>query len=64
MDVNFAIHFPFLDRIFGTRHMPDGQWPKGYGVPGHPVPRGYLAQFLYPFRRERVAATPPIVAAH
>ena len=38
-DVNFAIHFPFLDRIFGTYHLPDGQWPSGYGIPGHPVPR-------------------------
>jgi len=39
--VNFAIHFPFLDRIFGTHHLPDGKWPSGYGIPGHPVPKGY-----------------------
>ena len=51
IDVNFAIHFPLLDRLFGTHHMPEGRWPKGYGIKGNPVPQGYLAQFLYPFRR-------------
>jgi sterol desaturase/sphingolipid hydroxylase (fatty acid hydroxylase superfamily) len=53
IDVNFAIHFPFLDRLFGTYHLPDGQWPTAYGVPGHPVPKGYWKQMLYPFRRAR-----------
>lgn len=56
IDVNFAIHFPFLDRLFGTHHMPEGRWPEGYGIKGHPVPKGYLAQFLYPFRRPRKKA--------
>ena len=50
VDVNFAIHFPFLDRIFGTYFYPAGRWPDGYGVPEQ-VPQGYVAQFLYPFRR-------------
>lgn len=51
IDVNFAIHFPWLDRLFGTHHMPADRWPEGYGIGGHPVPRGYWRQFLYPFRR-------------
>jgi sterol desaturase/sphingolipid hydroxylase (fatty acid hydroxylase superfamily) len=51
IDVNFAIHFPLLDRLFGTYHLPPGQWPRGYGVEGHPVPRSYLKQFCYPFIR-------------
>jgi sterol desaturase/sphingolipid hydroxylase (fatty acid hydroxylase superfamily) len=51
VDVNFAIHFPFLDKLFGTHHLPDGKWPNGYGVQGHPVPKGYWKQLLYPFRR-------------
>ena len=51
VDVNFAIHFPFLDRLFGTYHLPDGKWPNGYGVIGHPVPKGYWKQFFYPFQR-------------
>jgi sterol desaturase/sphingolipid hydroxylase (fatty acid hydroxylase superfamily) len=51
IDVNFAIHFPFLDRIFGTHHMPENRWPKDYGVPEQ-VPGGYLNQFAYPFVRK------------
>jgi sterol desaturase/sphingolipid hydroxylase (fatty acid hydroxylase superfamily) len=52
IDVNFAIHLPLLDRMFGTQHMPEGRWPSGYGIKGHPVPNGYWKQFLYPFRRK------------
>lgn len=59
IDVNFAIHFPLLDRLFGTYYLPKTQWPAGYGVQGHPVPTGYTAQFAYPFRGERVAAQAP-----
>jgi sterol desaturase/sphingolipid hydroxylase (fatty acid hydroxylase superfamily) len=51
VDVNFAVHFPLLDRLFGTYFFPRDRWPEGYGVAGHPVPRGYWAQFKYPFRR-------------
>jgi sterol desaturase/sphingolipid hydroxylase (fatty acid hydroxylase superfamily) len=52
IDVNFAIHFPILDRVFGTYYMPLNQWPSGYGIGGHPVPNGYLKQFAYPFKRK------------
>jgi sterol desaturase/sphingolipid hydroxylase (fatty acid hydroxylase superfamily) len=51
IDVNFAIHFPLLDWLFGTFYLPRGKWPTGYGIANHPVPRSYLGQFLYPFRR-------------
>ena len=51
IDKNFAIHFPFLDRLFGTYHLPEGRWPKGYGIKGNPVPKGYWKQFWYPLRR-------------
>ncbi|MBS0480569.1 MAG: sterol desaturase family protein [Proteobacteria bacterium] len=50
-DKNFAIHFPVIDRIFGTHYFPDNAWPKGYGVE-EDVPRGYLAQLRYPFVRK------------
>ena len=50
VDKNFAIHFPLLDRMFGTFHMPPGRWPENYGVPER-VPAGYINQFVYPFRR-------------
>ena len=51
IDVNFAIHFPLFDKLFGTHHLPRGEWPKSYGIKGHPVPLGYWKQFLYPFKR-------------
>lgn len=50
VDKNFAIHFPWLDRLFGTHLLPPGKWPSGYGVP-EAVPSGYRAQAFYPFRR-------------
>ncbi|MDZ4401997.1 sterol desaturase family protein [Prosthecobacter sp.] len=54
IDVNFAIHFPLFDKLFGTHHMPtDGRWPSAYGIGGHPVPKGYWQQFLHPFRRKK-----------
>jgi sterol desaturase/sphingolipid hydroxylase (fatty acid hydroxylase superfamily) len=59
VDVNFAVHFPILDWLFGTYHFPKEQWPSGYGVQGHPVPKGYLAQLRYPFRRSDASASPP-----
>lgn len=52
VDKNFAIHFPFLDRLFGTYYLPEGKWPSGYGVP-ETVPNGYLAQMKYPFVRKQ-----------
>lgn len=51
IDVNFAIHFPLFDKLFGTYYMPKNQWPSGYGIGGHPVPNGYWKQFLYPFKK-------------
>jgi sterol desaturase/sphingolipid hydroxylase (fatty acid hydroxylase superfamily) len=54
IDVNFAVHFPLFDRLFGTYFLPaDGRWPAGYGVHSEPVPKGYLKQFLYPFTRSK-----------
>lgn len=50
IDINYAIHFPIFDWLFGTHHLPeDGTWPDKYGVVGDTVPRGYWRQFLYPF---------------
>lgn len=54
IDVNFAVHFPLFDRLFGTYHLPDdGRWPSGYGVATSPVPKGFVRQHLYPFTRDR-----------
>lgn len=50
VDKNFAVHLPVLDVLFGTAYLPD-RWPSAYGlVHGAGAPRGYLRQFLWPFR--------------
>ncbi|ESQ81062.1 sterol desaturase family protein [Asticcacaulis sp. YBE204] len=59
IDVNFAVHFPWIDRLFGTYYLPKGQWPSGYGIGGHPVPKGWWAQFIYPLQREKKPVPEP-----
>ena len=54
VDVNFAIHFPLWDKLFGTFHLPAGRWPQGYGIP-EKMPHGYLRQLAYPFVRSQKA---------
>lgn len=49
-DVNFAIHFPWIDKLFGTFHRPPDRWPQDYGIP-EDVPSGYTGQFMYPWTR-------------
>jgi lathosterol oxidase len=49
-DRNFAVHLPWLDRLFGSQHLPEGDWPAAYGIEGRPVPPGWLDQASYPFR--------------
>lgn len=52
-DKNFAVHFPWIDRLFGTWYGPPGQWPSGYGIEGDPVPDGFGRQLIYPVLPER-----------
>jgi len=49
VDVNFAIHLPFIDKIFGTYYLPKDVWPQRYGLINSSVPAGFFAQFLAPF---------------
>ena len=49
IDKNYAANLPLLDMIFGTYVGNPGRWPENYGVVGKPLPRGFLAQHLYPF---------------
>ncbi len=51
-DKNFAIHFPLIDRIFGTYHLPGDEWPKTMGLGKTSLPKGYLSQLVYPFRQD------------
>jgi lathosterol oxidase len=55
VDRNFAVHLPVLDRIFGTLHLPERGWPDAYGIDGHPVPEGWAAQLVAPFRTHNPA---------
>ena len=50
VDTNFAIHFPVIDKLFGTFHLPADRWPESYGI-AEDLPQGYTGQFLYPWRR-------------
>ncbi len=51
IDVNFAIHFPIIDRLFGTYHLPKDAWPEKYGLVGGSMPPGFFRQFVFPFKR-------------
>jgi sterol desaturase/sphingolipid hydroxylase (fatty acid hydroxylase superfamily) len=55
IDKNFAIHFPWIDRIFGTYYLPEDRWPDTYGLYRQEMPAGFWAQFFYPFRRKTSA---------
>lgn len=50
IDKTFAVHLPWIDRLFGTYHMPADRWPREYGIEGDPVPEGYVAQLIEPLR--------------
>src|SRR5262245_46179342 len=54
-DKNFAVHFPWIDRLFGTHHLPPGAWPARYGVLQDEPPPGFAAQLVWPFRVTRRA---------
>ncbi|WP_390844613.1 sterol desaturase family protein [Anatilimnocola floriformis] len=49
IDKNFAVHFPLLDMVFGTFHLPGNRWPAYYGVHSNDVPESYFGQWIYPF---------------
>jgi sterol desaturase/sphingolipid hydroxylase (fatty acid hydroxylase superfamily) len=50
-DRNFAVHFPWIDRLFGTHYLPEAAWPARYGVLADEPPDGFAAQLTWPFRR-------------
>jgi len=49
LDRNFAAHFTFLDTVFGTAVISERAWPDRYGVKDDYVPKGVVAQTLFPF---------------
>ena len=55
IDKNFAIHFPWIDRVFGTYYYPD-QWPERYGLDGEEIAPDFWRQTIEPFTiREKSA---------
>jgi sterol desaturase/sphingolipid hydroxylase (fatty acid hydroxylase superfamily) len=48
IDKNFAIHFPWIDKLFGTYYCPD-HWPETYGLSHENIPYTFWAQTFYPF---------------
>jgi len=48
IDKNFAIHFPWIDKIFGTYYYPD-HWPERYGLDGEGIAPNFLGQTIDPF---------------
>jgi lathosterol oxidase len=52
IDKNFAIHFPWIDKLFGTYYYPD-EWPQQYGLDGEQIAPGFLQQTIEPFIRRK-----------
>lgn len=48
IDKNFAIHFPWIDKLFGTYYYPDA-WPERYGLDGEEISPGFWGQTIEPF---------------
>ena len=61
-DRNFAGQLSFLDALFGSLHLPQGQIPTTYGL-DRPMPQRYVPQLLYPFIGERIFQSKPDTAA-
>jgi sterol desaturase/sphingolipid hydroxylase (fatty acid hydroxylase superfamily) len=48
-DRNFAAMLPWMDRLFGTLHLPRRQWPANYGIDAA-LPDSLGGQLLYPLQ--------------
>lgn len=53
IDKNFALHFPFWDKIFGTYLLPKDEWPQEYGITDgeKPPETTFWSQFLWAFKK-------------
>lgn len=48
---NFAVVFPFIDKIFGTYYLPGKEWPRGTGLVDASFPKGFMKQLAFPFTK-------------
>jgi lathosterol oxidase len=56
IDKNFAIHFPWIDKIFGTYYYPE-EWPERYGLDGEEIAPGFWGQTVEPFTIRKKSAS-------
>lgn len=56
IDKNFAIHFPWIDRLFGTYYYPE-QWPERYGLDGEEIAPDFFRQTIEAFVPKRKTTT-------
>jgi lathosterol oxidase len=59
IDKNYAIHFPWIDKLFGTYYCPADEWPSTYGLDHEPIPAGFWGQTFHPFTRSRRGGVAP-----
>ncbi len=52
IDKNFAIHFPWIDKLFGTYYYPEN-WPERYGLDGEEIAPGFFLQTIEPFTKRK-----------
>ena len=52
IDKNFAIHFPWIDKLFGTYYFPE-HWPERYGLDSEEISPSFVGQTLEPFLPKR-----------
>ena len=55
IDKNFAIHFPWVDKIFGTYYYPD-VWPQQYGLSHEEIAPDFFRQTVDPFLKRKKSA--------
>ncbi|MFC5193192.1 sterol desaturase family protein [Algoriphagus aquatilis] len=55
-DKNFAIHFPFIDMIFGTYLEKGNEWPERTGL-NEEMPTTFLGQTIHPFKSKEKIRT-------
>lgn len=62
-DRNYASMLPWMDRLFGTHHLPHNQWPSAYGIEAK-LPSSLGGQLAYPLRAPPQVSSPVPVPAN
>lgn len=55
---NYAVHFPWIDRLFGTCYAPSDEWPAQLGLDDALFPKGFVQQHIDPFLRNPEVGQP------